>query len=276
MQELINSLTDFSWIGSSEAWIGLVTLVALEVVLGIDNIVFISILSSKLPPEQQDAARKKGLLLAVIPRMLFLLMIGIIISMTTPLFTLPFKDPGAGHNGIPADAKLGITGQNIVLILGGLFLLVQAVREIHHKLEGDADQLSETGKPGGSKGTVSMKSVLVSIMLMNIVFSLDSIVTAIGMTKLVPIMMLSVIISTVVMMVAVNPVSRFVEKHPTVKMLALSFLLLIGTTLLIEALHFHIPKGYVYFAMGFSVLVELLNIKASKGKGDPVHLHPPA
>lgn len=276
MQELINSLTDFSWIGSSEAWIGLVTLVALEVVLGIDNIVFISILSSKLPPERQDAARKQGLLLAVIPRLLFLLMIGVILKMQAPLFTLPFEDPAAGHGDVAPGTKLGITGQNLVLIVGGLFLLVQAVREIHHKLEGDADQLSETGHPGGAHGTVTMKSVLISIMLMNIVFSLDSIVTAIGMTKLIPIMMLSVIISTVVMMIAVNPVSRFVEKHPTVKMLALSFLLLIGTTLLIEALHFHIPKGYVYFAMGFSVLVELLNIKASRGKGDPVHLHPPA
>ncbi len=271
--ETLKSLLDFSWIVSTEAWIGLLTLVALEVVLGIDNIVFISILSNKLPMEQRKSARKKGLILAVIPRILFLLLIGIILGLQHSLFYLPFTDPGgAAHSDDPTGAgRLGLSGQNLVLIVGGLFLLVQAVREIHHKLEGEQEDAV-----GQTSGAARYSAVLVQIMFMNIIFSLDSIITAIGMVKEVPVMIVAVLISTAIMIYAVEPISRFVEKHPTVKMLALAFLLLIGTNLIAEAVHFHIPKGYVYFAMAFSVGVEMLNIRASRGRSRPVHLHPPA
>ncbi|MBP7950425.1 MAG: TerC family protein [Verrucomicrobiales bacterium] len=270
-------MADLSWITDSGAWVGLLTLVALEVVLGIDNIVFISILSNKLPENQRAAARKKGLILAVIPRIVFLLLLGIILSLQDPLFYLPFEDPDPerqaksianGHEG-----NLGLSGQNLVLIIGGLFLLVQAVREIHHKLEGPE---AVNGSGGNGAKAATWAAVLTQIMFMNIIFSLDSIITAIGMVKQVPVMVLAVLVSTGIMIYAVEPISRFVEKHPTVKMLALAFLLLIGTNLIAEAIHFHIPKGYVYFAMAFSVGVEMLNIRASRGKSHPVHLHPPA
>jgi predicted tellurium resistance membrane protein TerC len=271
--DTLKQLFDFAWITQGGAWIGLVTLVALEVVLGIDNIVFISILSNKLPAHQRLEARKKGLILAVIPRLVFLLLLGVILALKSSLFYLPFGDPG-GHSDDPTGkGRLGLSGQDLVLVIGGLFLMVQAVREIHHKLEGPEDV--ET--PGSGRGaTVRMGAVLGQIMFMNIIFSLDSIITAIGMVKQVAVMILAVLISTWIMIYAVNPISAFVERHPTVKMLALAFLLLIGTNLIAEAAHFHIPKGYVYFAMAFSVIVEFLNIKASKGKGQPVHLHPPA
>lgn len=253
----MEQMLDFSWINNPSAWIGLVTLVALEVVLGIDNIVFISILSGKLPPSQQAKARKQGLILAVIPRLIFLFFLGLILQMQQPLFYLPFDDPS--H----PEKKLGINGQEIVLIVGGLFLLVQAVREIHHSMEPEDLNM----QPGADiKAGAKLSSVLVQIMLMNIIFSLDSIVTAIGMVKELQVMILAVLISTVIMIYAIGPIGNFVQRHPTVKMLALAFLLLIGTNLLGEAFHFHIPKGYVYFAMAFSVFVELLNIKAKRSQ----------
>ncbi|MES2705372.1 MAG: TerC family protein [Verrucomicrobiota bacterium] len=263
---LWQNLMDFSWVGSGAAWVGLVTLVILEVVLGIDNIVFISILTGKLPEADRPAARRKGLILAVIPRVVFLLLLGVILSLQHPVFTLPFVDPQAGHLvSVPAGTKLSITGKDLVMLLGGLFLIVQAVREIHHKIEGDAD-----GNTGAPKVAARMGAVMLQIMLMNVIFSLDSIITAIGMVKEVPIMIIAVLLSTLLMIVAVNPISNFVEKHPAVKMLALAFLLLIGTNLLAESAHFHIPKGYVYFAMAFSVVVEVLNIRASvRGKAVP-------
>lgn len=252
---------DFSWISSGAAWIGLITLVILEVVLGIDNIVFISILTGKLPEADRPAARRKGLILAVIPRIIFLLLLGLILSLEHPIFTLPIEDPQAGHlTSVPAGTQLGISGKDLVLIIGGLFLIVQAVREIHHKIEGENDGTDGSGTP---KAAAKIGTVMLQIMLMNIIFSLDSIITAIGMVKEIPIMIIAVLISTALMIVAVNPISNFVEKHPAVKMLALAFLLLIGTNLLAESAHFHIPKGYVYFAMAFSVLVEVLNIRAS-------------
>jgi predicted tellurium resistance membrane protein TerC len=275
MLDVFHNLADFSWIHSSSAWIGLLTLILLEVVLGIDNIVFISILTGKLPADQREKARRKGLILAVIPRIVFLLLLGLILGMQEPLFSIPwpFGQGDSAHPGPhPVEpGKLAITGQDLVLLVGGLFLIVQAVREIHHKLEGpDGSQ-----QGGTAAAAATMAQVMVQIMFMNVIFSLDSIITAVGMVKQIPVMIIAVLVSTVVMMLAVNTVSNFVEKHPTVKILALSFLLLIGTNLLAEAAHYHIPKGYVYFAMAFSVFVETLNIKASK-KSNPVHLNPPA
>jgi len=269
--DIWQQLTNLTWTTQSAAWTGLLALVALEVVLGVDNIVFISILTSKLPKEQQQSARKKGLILAVLPRLIFLLMLGFILGLSDPLFRIPWPFEQGGE--VPESGRLAISGKDMVLLVGGLFLLWQAVREIHHKLEGEGD---------GSKGDHAKRSaaglgaVLMQIMFMNIIFSLDSIVTAIGMTNVVPVMVLAVLISTGVMILAVDGISRFVEKHPTVKMLALAFLLLIGTNLVAEAAHVHIPKGYVYFAMAFSVFVEVLNIKTSGQRSEPVKLHPPA
>lgn len=256
---LLENLTDFSWLTEGAAWTGLIALVVLEIVLGVDNIVFISILTGKLPEAQRPAARRKGLILAVIPRVVFLLLIGVILGLEKPVFTLPFPDPHAGGHGLAGDARLALSGKDLVLLVGGLFLIVQAVREIHHRIEGDI----ETHATGSRNVAARMGAVMLQIMLMNIIFSLDSIITAIGMVKQISVMILAVLLSTGVMIYAVNPISNFVERHPAVKMLALAFLLLIGTNLLVEAIHFHIPKGYIYFAMAFSVFVELLNIRAA-------------
>ncbi len=272
--DIWHQLTDFTWTTQSAAWIGLLTLVALEVVLGVDNIVFISILTSKLPPEQQQKARKKGLILAVMPRLIFLLFLGWILSLSKPVFSIPWPFEQAVPHGSDAaiePGKLAVSGKDLVLLIGGLFLLWQAVREIHHKLEG-----AGASAAAAHQGAAAAGAVMVQIMFMNIIFSLDSIVTAIGMTTIVPVMILAVLISTGVMILAVDGISRFVEKHPSVKMLALAFLLLIGTNLIAEAAHVHIPKGYVYFAMAFSVFVEVLNIKTSRSTAAPVKLRPPA
>ncbi len=278
--DTLQQLIDFSWTAQGAAWVSLLTLVTLEVVLGVDNIVFISILTGKLPEEQRAAARKKGLLFAVLPRLLFLLLLGLILSLKHPLLTIPWPfEQGESHDpAFPRVAgQLALSGQDLVLLIGGLFLIVQAVREIHHKLEG---QSGDTEGPGGKPAKASLGAVMLQIMLMNVLFSLDSIVTAVGMTNGVqgalPIMVIAVVVSTAIMVVAINPVSNFVERHPSVKMLALAFLLLIGTNLIAEAAHVHVPKGYVYFAMAFSVFVEMLNIKSSGRKADPVKLHPPA
>jgi predicted tellurium resistance membrane protein TerC len=253
---ILHNLTDFTWMSQPGAWLGLLTLVALEIVLGIDNIVFISILSGKLPKEQQAQGRKTGMILAIIPRILLLLMIPVVLSFEHGIIPLPFPDPGK-----PAQ-KLSLSIQDIVVLLGGLFLIYKATKEVHHKLEGESEEIGAGGK------AAAFAAVMGQIMVLNIVFSLDSIITAIGMVpkEQVLVMILAVLISSAIMAVTVNPVSRFVEKHPTVKMLALCFLLLIGTTLIGEAFHFHVPKGYIYFAMGFTVFVEALNLKASAGK----------
>lgn len=265
---------DFSWASSPSAWIGLISLIALEIVLGIDNIVFISILSGKLPPEQQASGRRTGLILAVVPRLLLLLLLPFVLSLEHPFVTLPIED--YGQEGIQ---NLGFSVQDVIIFVGGLFLLRQATKEIHEKLEGDEHPQEAEVKAGAS-----YSSIMVQIMLLNIVFSLDSIVTAIGMVpkEQIVVMMIAVLVATAVMAYTVNTVSAFVEKHPTVKMLALSFLLLIGTTLIIEAFHFHVPKGYVYFAMGFSVVVEIFNLRASAARrkaaaliSAPVSLHGP-
>lgn len=243
------NLLNFDWVSNPSAWIGLVTLIALEIVLGIDNIVFISILSGKLPQAEREKGRKLGITLAVIPRLVLLLFIGFVLGLDKPVLQIPFL------------AK-GLSWKDMIIAVGGLFLLWKATKEIHEKLEGEEHGPGTDGR-GGAK---SFASIMGEIMVLNIVFSLDSIITAIGMVprEQVMVMMIAVLISTVVMAFTINPVSAFVEKHPTVKMLALSFLILIGMTLIAEGFHVHIPKGYVYFAMGFSVFVELLNLRLKK------------
>ena len=238
-----------NWL-SPENLIALATLTFLEIVLGVDNIIFISILSGKLPPAQQPKARRIGLLLAMGTRILLLFSLAWVIRLTTPLFTV---------------SRLEISGRDMILIIGGLFLLAKSTHEIHDRLEGEEGHSS-------AKVTSSFASVLIQIALLDIVFSLDSVITAVGMVDHVSIMIVAVIISVLIMMVAAEPISAFVHQHPTVKMLALSFLLLIGTSLIAEGFDHHIPKGYVYFAMGFSVFVEALNLRMRK-KAAPVHLH---
>lgn len=232
-----------------ELLVALVTLVALELVLGVDNVIFISILAGKLPKEQQARARTLGISLAVITRILLLLSLSFIVGLTTPIVTI---------------AGFTLSGRDIVLLVGGLFLIVKSVQEIHQKLEGEEGHVSK-------KVPASFQGVIIQILLLDIVFSLDSVITAVGMVNEIPIMVIAVIVAAAVMIFAAGPISKFVDEHPTVKMLALSFLLLIGFTLVVEALHVHIPKGYIYFAMGFSVVVELLNLRI-RGT-HPVKLH---
>ena len=237
------------WLTDPDIWIALLTLTSLEVVLGIDNIVFISILAGKLPREQQAKARRLGLGAAMVTRILLLLSIAWIIRLTAPLFTVFAQE---------------ISGRDLILLGGGLFLLAKATYEIHDKLEGEEGEKSR-------KVAASFASVIVQIMLLDIVFSLDSVITAVGMVDEVGVMIAAVVIAIAVMLLAAGPISRFVEEHPTVKILALSFLLLIGMSLVAESLDQHIPKGYIYFAMGFSIFVEVLNLRMRKHR--PVHLH---
>ena len=239
----------FAWTGSAEGWIALATLTVLEIVLGIDNIVFISILAGKLRVEERERARKVGLSLAMIIRILLLLSITWVMGLTAPLFTVIQE----------------ISGRDLILILGGLFLIAKSTHEIHDKLEGEEGH-------GSAKVAASFVSVIVQILLLDIVFSLDSVITAVGMAEDVSVMILAVIIAVGVMLVSAGPISDFVERHPTVKMLALSFLLLIGVSLIAEGFEQHIPKGYIYFAMGFSIFVEMINLRVRK-KTEPVHLH---
>jgi predicted tellurium resistance membrane protein TerC len=242
------------WITNPEAWIALATLTVLEVVLGIDNIVFISILAGKLPRDQQGKARRIGLSLAMLMRIALLLSLTWIIGLTAPLFTVLREE---------------ISGRDLVLIMGGLFLLFKSTREIHDRLEGEEGHASARVAP-------SLLSVLIQIMLLDIVFSLDSVITAVGMAEDVGVMITAVVIAVAFMMVFAGPISEFVDDHPTVKMLALSFLLLIGVALIAEGFDRHIPKGYIYFAMAFSVGVELLNLRMRRrAKPDAVHLRQP-
>ena len=247
---------DFSWLSSPESWIALLTLIALELVLGVDNVIFISILSGKLPEKDQKRARTTGILLAVVTRLLLLMSLSWIISLEEPLFHVPFFGSEA----------IGISGRDLILLTGGLFLLWKSTHEIHEKLEGKSGHSSE-------KVAATFSSVIIQIMLLDIVFSLDSVITAVGMVDHIAIMVIAVIISAIVMVFTATPIGEFVEKHPTIKILALSFLLLIGFTLVVEGLHQHIPKGYVYFAMGFSVFVEVINLRVRTGSGKPVELH---
>ena len=249
---------DFSWTQSSEAWVTLITLTLLELVLGIDNIVFITILAAKLPADQRARARTIGLALALVTRILLLLSASYIASLTQPLFTL---------QNLPLIGTLKVSGRDLILIAGGLFLIYKATKEIHHKLEGE-----EAHENSAKKATVSFSSIITQIVLIDIVFSIDSVITAVGMTTYLMVMVIAVVIALGVMLIASGPLGDFVLRHPTVKMLALSFLLLIGTSLIAEGFHAHIEKGYVYFAMAFSVLVEALNLRMST-KAKPVQLH---
>ncbi len=238
------------WITNPESLIALLTLTVLEVVLGIDNIIFISILAGKLPKEQQNKARLTGLGLAMITRILLLFSIVWIMKLTLPLFTVLSQE---------------ISGRDIILIVGGLFLLAKSTFEIHDKLEGEEGHRT-------AKAAKSFGSVITQILLLDIVFSLDSVITAVGMANNIIIMIVAVVIAVGVMMVSSKSISNFVEKHPTVKMLALAFLILIGVSLIAEGLEQHIPKGYIYFAMAFSVFVEMLNLKMKSKKRNPVEL----
>jgi predicted tellurium resistance membrane protein TerC len=249
------------WLTNPEIWISLITLTVLEIVLGIDNIIFISIMASKLPANKQKKARQVGLALAMITRVLLLLSLSWIMTLTSPLFNM-------GEWIALTDAELlkqfAISGRDLILIIGGLFLIYKSTSEIHDKLEG-ADHQAET------KAVVTFSGVIVQILLLDIVFSLDSVITAVGMADHIQVMIAAVIIAVIVMMLSAGGISDFVNNHPTVKMLALSFLLLIGVSLLAEGFDQHIPKGYIYFAMAFSVLVEMLNLKMNKGK-KPIQL----
>lgn len=241
------------WLTDPQIWIAFVTLTALELVLGIDNVVFISILAGKLPADQQKKARTVGLALAMLMRIALLFSLSWIIRLTAPLFVV-FGDE--------------ISGRDLILIAGGLFLLGKSTHEIHQRLEGDEGHASARVKP-------SFMSVIVQILLLDAVFSLDSVITAVGMVDEIEIMIAAVVVAIVFMMVFAGPISNFVERRPTVKMLALSFLLLIGMTLLAEGFDQHIPKGYIYFAMAFSVFVEMLNLKLRKPHVAPVKLREP-
>lgn len=244
------------------AWISLLTLTLLEIVLGIDNIIFISILSSKLPADQQKRARKLGLALAMITRVLLLLSLSWVMSLTSNIFNI-----GSWFNLSDSDllTKLAISGRDLILIFGGLFLIYKSTHEIHLKLEGEEDH-------DGTPKVHTFSGVITQILLLDIVFSLDSVITAVGMADHVEIMIAAVIIAVLIMMISADAISNFVNNHPTVKMLALSFLLLIGVSLLAEGFDQHIPKGYIYFAMAFSILVEMLNLKMSKKNRAPLAL----
>lgn len=250
------------WISSPEIWISLLTLTALEIVLGIDNIVFISILSSKLPADQQKKARQLGLALAMVTRVLLLLSLSWIMKLTSPLFNI-----GDWVNVTDATLleKMAISGRDLILIVGGLFLIYKSTHEIHDKLEGEPET-------EGTRKPHSFTATIVQILILDLVFSLDSVITAVGMAEHIEVMVAAVIIAVAVMMVSAAGISNFVNQHPTVKILALSFLLLIGVSLLAEGFEQHIPKGYIYFAMAFSVLVEMLNLKMKKKNTKTVEL----
>jgi predicted tellurium resistance membrane protein TerC len=241
---MLESLSD------PQVWIALATLTFLEIVLGVDNIIFISILSGKLPAQQQARARRLGLLAAMLTRVLLLFSLTWIAKLTTPLFSMLGEE---------------ISGRDLILIVGGLFLLAKSTYEIHDKLEGEEGHASK-------KVAASFASVIVQIMLLDIVFSLDSVITAVGMVRELWVMVTAVMVAVGIMMLSAEPISDFVHRHPTVKMLALSFLLLIGLSLIAEGFEHHIPKGYIYFAMGFSVFVEMINLRLRK-KSAPVQLH---
>ena len=241
------------WLADPQLWIAFATLTVLELVLGIDNVIFISILSGKLPAEQQARARYIGLTLALAMRVVLLFSLSWIIGLTEPLFKVLGQE---------------VSGRDLVLLIGGLFLIAKSTHEIHGSLEGEEGHASK-------KTYSSFASVIIQITLLDIVFSLDSVITAVGMVSNLWIMIAAVVVSIIAMMLFASPIGNFVQRHPTIKMLALAFLLLIGVTLIAEGLHQHIPKGYIYFAMAFSVLVEFLNMRLRKKAPEPVHLHNP-
>ncbi len=241
------------WIADPEAWIALFTLTALEIVLGIDNIIFITILAGKLPSAQQPRARHIGLMAAMLTRIALLFSLVWLTRLTRPWFAL------FGHD---------FSGRDLILIAGGLFLLAKSTVEIHDKLEGEEGRSS-------AKITANLTGVIIQIMLLDIVFSLDSVLTAVGMARQVPVMVAAIVIAVAIMLFASRPIGDFVHERPTLKILALSFLLLIGVSLVAEGLEFHIPKGYIYFAMGFSVFVEMMNLRLRERAAKPVYLRQP-
>ena len=241
------------WITDPNAWVAFATLTALEIVLGIDNVIFISILASRLPLSQRARARRVGLGGAMLMRILLLLSIAWIIQLTDPLFTVFGEE---------------ISGRDLILLLGGLFLLGKSTHEMHMRLEGEEGD-------GKGAAVASFGAVIFQIMLLDMVFSLDSVITAVGMADELAIMIAAVVVAVGVMLAFAGPISAFVERHPTVKILALSFLLLIGVSLIAEGFDLHIPKGYIYFAMAFSLFVEMINLRAKKVTQEPVKLHAP-
>jgi predicted tellurium resistance membrane protein TerC len=234
-----------------EIIISLLTLIALEVVLGIDNIIFISILAGKLPAQQQKKARLWGIILAMVLRLGLLAAISVIMKLDTDLFTI---------------FKTGISGKDIILVLGGLFLIYKSAKEMYYKMEGEDADAEKTAKPA------TLPAVIGQILLLDLVFSIDSIITAVGLVQEVWVMYVAVVVTVIIMLIAAAPISNFVNKHPAFKILALSFLLLIGFTLLVEGFDVHIPKGYVYFAMAFAFLVDIIQLKVAGKKSTPVKL----
>lgn len=247
---------DWTWVTDAQIWISLVTLTFLEIVLGIDNIIFISILSGKLPAEQQRKARRVGLGAALITRVLLLCGLAWVVKLDKPFWTADFLG-----------LHLEMSGKALILLIGGLFLIAKSTKEIHEKLEGEDGEVTKRIAP-------TFASVIFQIMLLDIVFSLDSVITAVGMVPQIGVMITAVILAMIVMLIFVNQISDFVGRHPTIKMLALSFLILIGVMLVAEAFHHEIPKGYIYFAMAFSVVVEMLNIRLRRVT-QKVQLHQP-
>lgn len=240
------------WLSDPAAWTALAALLTLEVVLGVDNVIFISILASKLPAESQDRARRIGLLAAGGTRLLLLLGVGWIVTLKNELFTI---------------FDVGFSGKELILLAGGLFLIAKATKEIHHKLEGESEH-------GSTRTAPTFGAVITQVLILDLVFSIDSVITAVGMTTYVPVMVIAIVLAVLVMLVASGPIYRFVNQHPSVKILALAFLLLIGTTLIAEGFGQKIPKGYIYASMTFSVFVELLNIGTRRKKAvEPVHLY---
>jgi predicted tellurium resistance membrane protein TerC len=241
----------FEWLASPEAWVALATLTALEIVLGIDNIIFISILVGRLPETQRDFARRMGLSLAMLTRLGLLFSISWVMSLTEPWFTI------LGNS---------ISGRDLVLIGGGLFLLFKATHEIHNSMEGVEEN-------GSTIVATSLGMVLLQIAVLDIVFSLDSVITAVGLVEHVSLMAIAIVLAVLVMLMAAKPIGDFVDTHPTIKILALSFLILVGVTLIVEGFDVHVPKGYIYFAMAFSVSVEFLNLRMRKKREETIKLH---
>ncbi len=258
----------FDWLSDPNAWAALATLTMLEIVLGIDNIVFISILVDRLPVAQRPMGRNLGLGMALITRLCLLFSLSWIMGLKEPLFHIPWPEflheMAGGHREAGPEGTIGISGKDLILLIGGLFLLYKSTHEIHHKLEDVSEPQVDAGVPKVAAAGATLGAVITQIALIDIVFSLDSVITAVGMARDLSVMATAIVIAVGVMLLAAGPISDFVAKHPTIKVLALSFLLLIGTALVADGLHFHIPKGYIYFAMTFSLAVEMINLRVRK------------